>query len=83
MTVTVIDRIWPALTFSMVRYLCDTIYDAGGMIGTTDVGRKTPKSCLVLNQVKNGVFVRVWPKKKGTFDCNKKNFVSLKLDLIK
>ena len=29
-----------------------------------------------------GEFVRVYPKKKASFDCNKKNLVTLKLDLI-
>ena len=58
-------------------------FDAGGMIGPTDVGGKVPNSCFVLTQVKNGEFVRIFPKKKGTFDCSKKNRVTQKLDLIK
>jgi len=58
-------------------------FNAGGMIGTVDVGGKVPGTCIVLMQVKNGQFVRVFPTKKGTFDCDKKNKVTLKLDLIK
>ena len=58
-------------------------FDAGGMIGKVDIGGKVPGPCFVLMQVKNGQFVRVFPKKKGTFDCNPKNKVTLKLDLIK
>ncbi len=48
-----------------------------------DIGGKVPGSCFVLMQVKKGQFTRVWPKKKGTLDCNPKNKLTLKLDLIK
>ena len=58
-------------------------FNANGMLQTTDVGGKVPGHCFVLTQVKNGQFVRVWPKKKGTFDCSTKNSLTLKLDLIK
>lgn len=37
--------------------------------------------CFVLMQVKNGKFVRIWPKEKGTIDCNKRNVVDIQLDL--
>jgi hypothetical protein len=37
----------------------------------------------VLEQVQNGKFVRVWPTKKGTFDCTPANHVTVKADLIK
>jgi ABC-type branched-subunit amino acid transport system substrate-binding protein len=58
-------------------------FDADGMISPTDVGGRIANSCFMLNQVKNGEFVRVYPKKKGTFDCNKKNRSKIELDLIK
>ncbi|HSO95578.1 MAG TPA: ABC transporter substrate-binding protein [Acidimicrobiia bacterium] len=58
-------------------------FNAGGMIGTTDVGNRTPSPCFVLNQVKNGDYVRVLPTAKGTFNCTPSNVVSEKLDLIK
>jgi hypothetical protein len=58
-------------------------FNAGGMIGTTDVGGRQPSPCFVLNQVKNGDFVRVQPTAKGTFNCTPSNSVTLKLDLIK
>jgi ABC-type branched-subunit amino acid transport system substrate-binding protein len=58
-------------------------FDAGGMIGTTNIGERTPSSCYVLSQVKNGKFVRVTPSKKGTFDCKARNLLEIKLDLIK
>ena len=34
-----------------------------------------------MTQVKDGKFVRTYPTKPGTFDCNKKNLVEIKLDL--
>jgi ABC-type branched-subunit amino acid transport system substrate-binding protein len=60
-----------------------TSFDAGGFLGTANVGGKVTTSCFVLEQVQNGKFVRVWPKKKGTFDCTKSNHVTVKADLIK
>jgi ABC-type branched-subunit amino acid transport system substrate-binding protein len=58
-------------------------FNAGGMIGTTDIGNRKPTPCWVLNQVKNGDFVRVLPTAKGTFNCDPSNVVTEKLDLIK
>ena len=58
-------------------------FNAGGMIGTTDVGGRIPSPCFILNQVKNGDYARVTPTAKGSFDCTPSNVVSLKLDLIK
>jgi ABC-type branched-subunit amino acid transport system substrate-binding protein len=48
-------------------------FNAGGMVGTTDIGNKVGSSCFMLDQFKGGKFVRVYPTKKGTFDCNKSN----------
>jgi ABC-type branched-subunit amino acid transport system substrate-binding protein len=58
-------------------------FNAGGMIGTTDVGSRVPSPCFVLNQVKNGDYQRLLPTAKGTFNCDPSNVVTLKLDLIK
>ena len=58
-----------------------TNFNAGGMIGTTNVGGHVTSSCGAIVQVKNGKFVRVTPKKQGTFDCNPKNHVTVKVDL--
>jgi hypothetical protein len=60
-----------------------TSFNAGGMIGTTNVAQKITTSCFVLEQVKNGKFTRVYPTKKGTFDCTPSNHVNVKADLIK
>jgi len=57
-------------------------FDADGMISPTDVGGKKPNSCFMLNQVKNGEFKRIYPKKKGTFDCSKKNRTTITEDII-
>ncbi len=35
----------------------------------------------MLEQFKDGRFVRVWPTKKGTFDCKASNYIRLKEDL--
>jgi Periplasmic binding protein len=58
-------------------------FNAGGMIGTTNIADRKTTNCYVLTQVKNGKFVRVTPSKKGTFDCNPRNRLEIKLDLIK
>jgi len=57
-------------------------FDAGGMIGTTNIADRQTSECYVLTQVKNGKFVRVTPTKKGTFDCKPRNRIEIKLDLI-
>jgi Periplasmic binding protein len=45
-------------------------FTADGMLGPTDVGGRKVGGCVVILQVKNGKFVRVNPKKKGTLDCS-------------
>jgi ABC-type branched-subunit amino acid transport system substrate-binding protein len=56
-------------------------FNAGGMVGTTDIGNKVPSSCFMLDQWKDGKFVRVYPTKKGTFDCKKSNTYTFQEDL--
>jgi hypothetical protein len=58
-------------------------FDGDGMMAERDPGARLPSLCYVLTQVKGGKFVRVFPKKAGTFDCNEKNKYTVKLDLIK
>ncbi len=58
-------------------------FNAGGMIGTTDIADRKVSPCYVLTQVKNGKFVRVTPSKKGTFNCKSQNYATVKLDLLK
>jgi ABC-type branched-subunit amino acid transport system substrate-binding protein len=57
-------------------------FDGDGMWGTTDIGNRKTTSCFVLMQVKNGDFVRVYPKKPGTFDCKKSNIIEIHEDLL-
>ncbi len=57
-------------------------FDAGGMIGKTNIAARETSNCYVLTQVKGGKFVRVTPTKKGTFDCKPRNRLEIQLDLI-
>ncbi len=57
-------------------------FDADGMFGKIDLGGRKVTPCHVLTQVKDGKFVRVTPKKAGTFDCAAKNVIETQLDLI-
>jgi ABC-type branched-subunit amino acid transport system substrate-binding protein len=59
----------------------ETKFDAGGITGPVDYASRQAPRCIVMTQIKNGKFVRTYPKKVGTFDCNKKNLVEMKLDL--
>ena len=56
-------------------------FTAQGIMGPTDVGNHVQPGCIVMAAVKHGKWVRTYPSKAGTFDCNKKNLVSIKLDL--
>jgi len=56
-------------------------FAANGIMGATDVANHIPPACIVMTQVKNGKLVRTYPAKAGTFDCNKKNLVEIKMDL--
>jgi ABC-type branched-subunit amino acid transport system substrate-binding protein len=59
-----------------------TSFDSGGITGPINIGEHETSPCFVLLQVQNGKFVRVWPKKKGTFDCTKSNHSTIQLDLL-
>jgi hypothetical protein len=59
-----------------------TNFDAGGMVAPVNVAQKIPTKCFMLDQYKNGKFIRVWPKKAGTFDCKSSNAVTFQEDLI-
>jgi hypothetical protein len=56
-------------------------FNADGMVATTDIGNKVPTPCFMIDQYKSGKFVRVYPTKAGTFDCNKSNVYTFKQDL--
>jgi hypothetical protein len=59
-----------------------TTFDAGGMLGTVDLANHTLSSCTLLTQFTHDKFVRVWPSKKGTFDCSPKNYVKFQADYL-
>jgi ABC-type branched-subunit amino acid transport system substrate-binding protein len=56
-------------------------FNAGGMVATTDIGNRVGSACFMLDQFKNGKFVRVYPTKKGTFDCKKSNVYTFQENL--
>jgi hypothetical protein len=58
----------------------ETSFNADGIVGQTDVSTHAPSPCFVLAQVVNDKWKRVYPTKAGTFDCNKKNLVTLKFN---
>ena len=57
-------------------------FDADGMYSGVDLAGRKIGPCHVLNQVKDGEFVRVQPTKAGTFDCPKNGVVEVELDLL-
>jgi ABC-type branched-subunit amino acid transport system substrate-binding protein len=59
----------------------ETKFDANGITGPVDIANHANPACIVMAQIKNGKFVRTYPSKPDTFDCNKKNLVDIKLDL--
>ncbi len=76
-----VDGITRGRVLDGLRHLTD--FDAGGLIGTTDIAGKRVTSCFVLTQVRNGRFVRVHPKQPGTYDCTPSNRVEVQGDFIK
>jgi ABC-type branched-subunit amino acid transport system substrate-binding protein len=58
-----------------------TSFDAGGMVGAVNIGGKVPSSCFMLVQWNRGTFNRVYPTKKGTFDCTASNRYTFDADL--
>ncbi len=58
-----------------------TSFNAGGMVGTVNIGEKVPSSCFMLVQWNKNKFSRVYPSKKGTFDCTTSNRYTFQADL--
>jgi hypothetical protein len=48
-------------------------FNAGGILGVTDVAARTPTGCFVLLRVHNGRFVRTFPTTPASLDCGTKN----------
>jgi hypothetical protein len=56
-------------------------FDAQGIAGAADVGNHQISPCFVVAQVKNGKWVREYPRKAGTLDCKKSNIVDMKAEI--
>ncbi len=56
-------------------------FNAGGIIGTTDIGNHVPSPCVVVAQVQNGQWARTYPSKPGTFDCSSNNIATVKMNI--
>src|SRR5215207_6633514 len=59
-----------------------TKFDADGMMGTVNIAEYIPSDCTMVLQLKNEKYVRLWPKKAGTFDCRPSNLATIKADYI-
>jgi hypothetical protein len=59
-----------------------TKFDAAGMMGSVNIADHVPTDCSMLLQLKNEKYVRLWPEKKGTFDCKPSNLATIKADYI-
>jgi Periplasmic binding protein len=57
-------------------------FGADGLLAPIDLAGRRVSECHALLQVKNGDFVRVQPKKPGTFHCTPKGVYEVKLDLL-
>jgi hypothetical protein len=55
-------------------------FTAGGWMGATNLRQLTP--CFIVLQIQNGKFVRVYPTKPGTFDCDPGNNVTVTMDPV-
>jgi hypothetical protein len=75
-----INGITRASTIAGIKTLTD--FDAGGMAGTHSFKTGRTTNCFVEVQFKSGKWVRVFPTKKGTFDCKASNGVALKENLL-
>jgi len=59
-----------------------TEFDADGMLGKRSFKDGQTTSCFLMVQFKSGKWIRQYPTKKGTFDCNKSNGIEIKANLI-
>jgi hypothetical protein len=75
-----VNGITRASTIAGIKTLTD--FDAGGMAGTHSFKTNKVTNCFVTEQFKSGKWVRVYPTKKGTFDCKASNNVDIKANLL-
>ena len=55
-------------------------FTADGWLGTTSLRDETP--CFMVMQIQGGKFVRVYPTKPGTLDCDPANDVTVNVDMV-
>jgi hypothetical protein len=55
-------------------------FTAGGWLGKTNLRDETP--CFMVMQIQGGKFVRVYPTKPGTLDCDPANDVTVNIDMV-
>ena len=69
---------------AVLQQLADTHeFDADGMWNMTDIGNRTVSDCLVISQVQDGAYERVFPTEPGTFDCDPSYVATgMELDLL-
>ena len=53
-------------------------FNSGGFVSGADIATKTGSPCYFLVEYNDGKFTRVHPTKKGTFDCTKSNYTTVK-----
>ena len=53
-------------------------FNADGMVSGANISKKTGSPCYLLLEYNNGKFTRMHPTKKGTFDCKKSNYTTVK-----
>jgi hypothetical protein len=75
-----INGITRASTIAGIKSLTD--FDAGGMVGPHSFKTGIITNCFVTEQFKSGQWVRVYPTKKGTYDCKASNVVDMKANLL-
>jgi ABC-type branched-subunit amino acid transport system substrate-binding protein len=59
----------------------ETSFDADGIIGPTNIAARAASPCIVIAQVQNGQWQRVYPSKPDTFDCSSANLVTIKMNV--
>ena len=57
-----------------------TVVNPGGMIGVRNIPQRGSSSCFVMMRIEHGKYVRQYPAKKGTLDCDPKGSVTIKAD---
>jgi ABC-type branched-subunit amino acid transport system substrate-binding protein len=77
---TAVKEVGNDLTRDSVLKQLHTIetWDGGGMHLVGHPGTNAVSTCFMYSEVEDGKFVRVWPKKAATFDCNDDYAIKLK-----